>query len=44
MPEDISEIEKNNFLPANTFSDDFLAFVKARGSLLAAYGNKLLAK
>jgi hypothetical protein len=44
MPEDLSEIEKGNLLPKNTFSDDFAAFARARGSLLAEYANKLLAK
>jgi hypothetical protein len=44
MPGDLSEIEKSNFLPGNTFGDDFIAFAKARGSLLAEYANKLLAK
>ena len=44
MPEDLSEIEKNNFLPNNTFDDDFVAFVKARGVLLTEYANKLFAR
>ena len=34
MPEDLSEIEKEQFLPDNTFSYYLLAFAKARGFCL----------
>jgi hypothetical protein len=43
MPEDISEIQKTNFLPANTFNDSFKDFCPARAQLLAQFANKLVA-
>jgi hypothetical protein len=41
MPDDLNAIEKTNFLPNNTFEDNYLGFSQARAEALVAYVTKL---
>jgi hypothetical protein len=43
MPADISEISANNFLPSNTFVDEYTNFASARADLLFAYATSITA-
>lgn len=43
MPNDISQIAKSNFLPDNTFGDNFKEFSEKRAALLLAEAQKVLA-
>lgn len=42
MPKDTSQIELTNFLPPETWSDDYSAFLHARTKLLRGYAERLI--
>lgn len=41
LPADLTDIARANFLPDNTFDDDFAEFMRARSELLLAYATSL---